>query len=62
MGMNVQPLGMLVITADEERWVPVLDITRIVIASSAVLITGLLTLRKIYGGGRKWRQRRRWEG
>jgi len=56
LGVNVQPLGVLVITDEAERWVPVLDITRLAIAGSAVLITGLLTLRSIFG-----RRRRRWE-
>ncbi len=46
--MHVQPLGVLVITDDAERWVPILDVTRLALAGSAVLITGLLTLRAIY--------------
>ncbi len=57
VGVNVQPLGMLVITPDSERWVPVLDITRLAIAGSAVAITALVTVRAIFGG----RHRRRWE-
>jgi hypothetical protein len=52
--MNVQPLGVLVIDDNAERWVPILDVTRLVIAGSAVLITGLLTLRAIYGKRRRW--------
>ena len=57
MGVGVHPIGMYVITADAERWVPVVDVTRAVLACSAVLITGLVTLRAIFGG----RHRRRWE-
>ncbi len=57
LGVKVQPLGALVITENAERWVPVVDVTRVAIACSAVLITGLLTLRKVLVTRRRWRER-----
>lgn len=47
LGVNVQPLGVFIITDKQERWVPVVDVTRVILAGSAVAIFALLTLRKI---------------
>lgn len=56
LGMGIHPLGIFVITDKEERWVPVIDITRMVIAGTVVLVTGLVTIRKAM----LWRRQRRW--
>ena len=49
LGVAVQPLGCFVVTDNGERWVPVLDVTRIALAGTAVAIVGLMTLRAFAG-------------
>ena len=46
-GVRVRPLGCWVIGPDDERWVPALDINRLMIVGSAVLALLLLTVRVI---------------
>jgi uncharacterized spore protein YtfJ len=47
VGVSVQPLGMFVITAEKETWVPVVDVTRIVLTGCAVATVAILAIRKI---------------
>ena len=47
LGVNVQPLGVFVITETQERWVPVVDVTRVILSGSAVATFALLTVRQI---------------
>jgi uncharacterized spore protein YtfJ len=47
MGVKVQPLGVFVITADTERFVAALDLTRVILAGSALALAGILTIRKV---------------
>ena len=58
LGVNVQPLGVFVITEGAERWVPSVDVTRVMIAGSAVAIAAILTIRKVL----LHKQRARWMG
>jgi len=45
--VNVKPLGMFVITEKSERWIPVVDVTRVMLAGTVVATFALLTIRKI---------------
>lgn len=47
MGVNVQPLGVFVITENTERFVATLDLTRVILAGSALALAGILTIRKV---------------
>jgi uncharacterized spore protein YtfJ len=49
LGVHVQPLGVFVVTEQAERWVPVIDVTRVVLAGCAVATLALLTIGKIAG-------------
>ncbi len=47
MGVKVQPLGIFVITEGAERFVATIDLTRVILAGSAVALAGILTVRKV---------------
>jgi uncharacterized spore protein YtfJ len=47
LGVRACPLGVLVITEGAERWRPVVDKTRTIMACSLVAIVGLLTLKAV---------------
>ncbi len=47
IGVKVQPLGIFVITENEERFVATLDLTRVILAGSAVALASILTIRKV---------------
>jgi uncharacterized spore protein YtfJ len=49
LGVHVQPLGVFVVTDQQERWAPVIDVTRVVLAGCAVVTLALLTVGKIAG-------------
>jgi len=53
LGVYVQPLGCFVISESGERWVPVIDVTRVTLAGCGVAALGLLTLRTILGRRRE---------
>jgi uncharacterized spore protein YtfJ len=46
-GINARPVGAYVIRGDDVRFVPALDVTRMVIGAQGVAIAALLTLRLI---------------
>jgi len=46
-GMRIRPLGCWVIGPDEEIWVPAVDLSRLIVAGSAVLALLLITIRAI---------------
>ncbi len=49
LGVHVQPLGVFVVTEHQERWVPVIDTTRVILAGCAVATLALLTVGRILG-------------
>jgi uncharacterized spore protein YtfJ len=49
LGVRVQPLGVFVVTDQQERWVPVVDVTRVILAGCAVATLALLTIGRIAG-------------
>ncbi|UCH35105.1 MAG: sporulation protein [Armatimonadota bacterium] len=53
LGVNVQPLGCFIVTKESERWVPVVDVTRVAVAGSMVAVMLLWTIRKIAGSRRE---------
>ena len=46
-GVNARPVGAFVIRGDEVRWVPAIDVNRIVLGAQVVAITALLTVRTV---------------
>ncbi len=46
-GMAARPAGVYVIKEDSVRWIPALDVNRVVIGMQVVLIVLLLTIRSI---------------
>jgi uncharacterized spore protein YtfJ len=47
VGVHVRPIGVLVITEQAERWVPIVDVTRLAMAGLGVAAMALWTLKKI---------------
>ena len=47
LGVGVRPVGFLVVTEEAERWVPVLDVTRLAMAGAMVAGMALWTIKKI---------------
>jgi uncharacterized spore protein YtfJ len=46
-GLSARPAGMFVITGDKVRWIPAIDVNRIIAGAQAVAIIALLTARTI---------------
>jgi uncharacterized spore protein YtfJ len=46
-GVNARPVGAFVIRGDDVRWVPAVDVNRIVLGGQLVAIAAMLTLRKM---------------
>lgn len=47
LGVKVEPLGCFVITEQAERWVPAVDVTKLLMAGALVAIAAIWTLKKI---------------
>jgi uncharacterized spore protein YtfJ len=52
-GVNARPVGAFVIRGDDVRWVPAVDVNRIVLGGQLVAVAALLTLRKMARNRRK---------
>jgi len=46
-GVHIRPLGCWVISSKDERWIPALDINRVILAAGGILTLALLTIRAI---------------
>ena len=46
-GLNARPVGAFVVRGDDVRFVPALDVTRIIVGGQLVAMAALLTLRVI---------------
>lgn len=46
-GLRARPAGAYVITGDSVRWVPAIDVTRIVLGGQLIAIVALLVIRSI---------------
>ncbi len=55
LGPSAAPVGAFVIRGDEVRWVPAVDVNRVVMGAQVVAVVALLTVRRIV----KLRARRR---
>lgn len=47
IGLSVKPLGAFVIKGDDVRWVPAIDVTRVIIGGQLVTVVALLAIRSI---------------
>jgi len=54
-GLSAAPVGAFVIRGDQVRWVPAIDVNRVVIGAQIVAVAALITARRIA----KARRRRR---
>lgn len=46
-GVRIRPLGCWVISPTEERWLPAVDVNRLILVLGGVLMLGLLTVRAL---------------
>ena len=46
-GVRIRPLGCWVISPSEERWLPAVDVNRLILVIGGVLALGILTVRAI---------------
>ena len=47
LGLSVKPLGAFVIRGDDVRWLPAVDVTRVVIGGQLLTVIALLAIRSI---------------
>lgn len=47
MGLSVRPLGVYVIKGDSVRWVPSVDVTRVILGGQLVAVVAMLAIRSI---------------
>jgi uncharacterized spore protein YtfJ len=47
LGVRVTPMGALVVTEEAERWVPIVDTTKVILAGHLVALMALWTIKKI---------------
>lgn len=47
IGLSVKPLGAFVIKGDDVRWLPAVDVTRVIIGGQLVTVVALLAIRSI---------------
>jgi uncharacterized spore protein YtfJ len=51
-GVSAAPVGAFVIRGDEVRWVPAIDINKVIMGGQLVAVVGLVTLRRLIRGRR----------
>lgn len=49
-GIQAKPMGTIVVTAEDVRWVPTFDVTRIVALGCMVAVAAMLTMRSMASG------------
>ena len=47
LGLSVKPLGAFVVKGDDVRWLPAVDVTRVVIGGQLLTVIALLAIRSI---------------
>lgn len=47
VGVNIRPLGCWVISPNDEKWIPALDINRLILVAGAIVTLSLVTIRAI---------------
>ena len=45
LGLSVKPLGAFVIKGDDVRWLPAIDVTRVIIGGQLLMLFGLFAIR-----------------
>ncbi len=45
VGVRIRPLGCWIISPTEERWLPAVDVNRLILVIGAVLMLGMVTVR-----------------